>query len=141
MHFYTPRKLAAGLGSGHGATAAHWFMSVSGIGLAILTPLFVIAVGGAIGLDRAGVVAHFGRPFAAVVTGLFVVVGMIHWIRGTFVMIDDYVQGGPRAWAQILTQLFGWAVVALTLFALARVLLAPDVAVVVPAAAPVVIVN
>lgn len=123
MHFFTPRKAAAGLGATGGGTADHWAMTVSSVGLAILTPLFLWVVGGAIGRDQAGVIAHFGRPVPALVTGLFLVVGMIHWIRGTRIMIDDYVRGWHRTWVLIASQLFGWLVIALVVVALARMAL------------------
>ena len=37
MHFFTPRKAAAGLGASGGGTADHWAMTISAVGLAILT--------------------------------------------------------------------------------------------------------
>lgn len=123
MHFFTPRKAATGLGAGGNATAAHWAMTISAVALAILTPLFLWVVGSAIGYDQAGVVAHFGRPFPALITALFLVVGMIHWIRGTRVMIDDYVHGPARPWVLIATHLFGWLVIGVALVALARMAL------------------
>lgn len=123
MHFFTPRKAALGLGAAGGGTADHWAMTVSAVGLAILTPLFLWVVGSAIGLDQPGVVAHFGRPIPALITGLFLIIGMIHWISGTRIMIDDYVRGRPRTAALIGTQLFGWLVIALVVVALARMAL------------------
>lgn len=123
MHFFTPRKAAAGLGASGGGTADHWAMTISSVGLAILTPLFLWVVGSAIGHDQVGVVAHFGRPIPALITALFVIVGMIHWIRGTRIMIDDYVRGPARTWVLIATHLFGWLVIALILVALARMAL------------------
>lgn len=123
MHFFTPRKAAAGLGASGGGTADHWAMTVSSVALAILTPLFLWVVGSAIGYDHVGVVAHFGRPLPALITALFIIVGMIHWIRGTRIMIDDYLRGRARTWVLIASQLFGWLVIALVLVALARMAL------------------
>ena len=76
------------------------------------------------GLPQAGVVAHFSRPFPAIVTGLFAVIGMAHWIRGTRILIDDYVEDPARPWVLIASQVFGWAVIAIAVFALARMALA-----------------
>lgn len=118
--FMTSRKMASGLGSAHSGTAAHWSMTVSAVALAILTPLFVALVARSIGTGQAGAVAFFGQPFAAIVTGLFLVVGMIHWIRGTRIMVDDYLRGAPRMWTMIGVQIFGWAVIAAGLYALVR---------------------
>ena len=124
MHFFTPRKAAAtGLGASGGGTADHWAMTVSSVALAILTPLFMWVVGSAIGRDQAGVVAHFSRPLPAMIVALFLIVGMIHWIRGTRIMVDDYVHGPSRPWVLIAVQLFGWLVIALAVVALARMAL------------------
>lgn len=122
-HYFTSRKVASGLGSAHSGTAAHWFMTVSAVGLALLTPFAIALAAAGIGLDQAGVIAYYGRPFPAIVLGLFLVVGMIHWIRGTRIMIDDYLKGGTRMWTLIATQLFGWAVIAAGIYALARMAL------------------
>lgn len=123
MHFITPRKAAMGLGASGTGTASHWSMTVSSVALAILTPLFLWVVGQAIGYDQIGVVAHFGRPLPALITALFLVVGMTHYVRGTRIMIDDYVRGSARTWALIASQLFGWLVIALALVSLARMAL------------------
>ena len=53
-------------------------------------------------------------------TALFVTVGMIHFIKGTRIMIDDYLHGGARKAAIIASVIFGWAVIACALYALAR---------------------
>ena len=123
MHFITPRKAAVGLGASGTGTANHWALTVSSVALAILTPLFLWVVGQAIGYDQIGVVAHFGSPLPALITALFVVIGMAHYIRGTRIMIDDYVRGPARTWALIASQLFGWVVIAVTLVSLARMAL------------------
>lgn len=120
MRYITPRKAAMGMGSARSGTLHHWQMTVSSAALLILTPLFLIVVGGAIGLPREAVLAHFGRPFAGIITALFIVVGMIHFIKGTRIMLDDYLHGTAHRVAIIVSQLFGWGVIASALFALAR---------------------
>lgn len=120
MRYITPRKAAAGLGSARSGTAHHWQITVSSVALVILTPLFLLTVGGAIGLPQAGVVAHFGRPFPGIITGLFVIVGMIHFIKGTRIMLDDYVHGTANRTGVIAMTIFGWAVIAAAVFALAK---------------------
>ncbi|SMO37113.1 succinate dehydrogenase, hydrophobic membrane anchor protein [Paracoccus laeviglucosivorans] len=120
MRYITPRKAAEGLGSAHSGTQHHWAMTVTGVALAILTPLFMIVIARAIGLPRELVLAYFGRPFQALITGFFIIVGMLHFIKGTRIMIDDYFQGGVRKAAVIISVIFGWAVIALTVYALAR---------------------
>lgn len=123
QHFFTARKLASGLGPGRTGTAAHWSLTVSSVALALLTPFAVALAARGIGLDQAGVIAFYGRPLPAIIIGLFLVVGMGHWMRGTRIMIDDYLHHGGRRAALIATQLIGWAVMAAGLYALARMAL------------------
>lgn len=120
QRFITPRKAAMGLGASGGGTAQHWKMTVSSVGLAILTPAFLLVVGSAIGLPREGVIAYFAQPYPAIVTALFIIAGMIHFIRGTRIMIDDYFHDTERKAAIILSVIFGWAVIASAGFALAK---------------------
>lgn len=127
MRYITPRKAALGLGAAKTGTEDHWFLTVTAAALLLLTPLFMIVVACAIGSSRADVLSHFGRPFPAIVTGLFIVVGMLHFIRGTRVAIDDYLQGTARKATIIASVMFSWVVIALALYALARMGLAAPV--------------
>lgn len=120
MRYITPRKAAAGLGAAHDGTHHHWAMTVTAWALLLLTPLFMIVVARAIGLSQAQFLAYFGRPFPALITGLFIIVGMVHFIKGTRIMIDDYCQGATRKAAVIASVIFGWAVIACAAYALAR---------------------
>lgn len=120
MRFITPRKAALGMGSGRSGTQQHWQITVSSGALLVLTPLFMIAVGGAIGLPRADVIAYFGRPFPGIITALFITVGMIHFIKGTRIMLDDYLHGTSHRVAIVVSHIFGWGLIATALFALAR---------------------
>ncbi|WCR12142.1 succinate dehydrogenase, hydrophobic membrane anchor protein [Paracoccus stylophorae] len=120
MRFITPRKAAAGLGSAHSGTMHHWAMTVTACALILLTPAFLLVVGSAIGLPREAVVVYFGRPYPGIVTALFVIVGMVHFIKGTRIMIDDYFRGTARKGAIIISVIFGWAVIAVAVFALAK---------------------
>lgn len=123
MRYITPRKSAEGLGSSHSGTEDHWKLTISAVALAILTPAFLFVVGSAIGLPRDGVIAHFGRPYPAIVTALFIVVGMLHFMRGTQSMILDYTRDTARKVAIIGTQILGWAIIAAALYALAKMAL------------------
>lgn len=123
MRYITPRKAASGLGSAHSGTSDHWAMTVSAWALIILTPLFLITVGSALGLPRDQVIAHFGRPWPGIITALFIIVGMVHFIKGTRIMIDDYFQHAARKAAIIFSVIFGWAVIASAVFALAKMAL------------------
>lgn len=123
MRYITPRKAATGMGSTRSGTSDHWAMTVSAWALLILTPFFMITVGGAIGLSREELIAHFGQPWPGIVTALFVIVGMIHFMKGTRVMIDDYFQHSARKVAIIVSVIFSWAVIAAAVFALAKMAL------------------
>ena len=138
MRFVTPRKAARGLGAaGPGsATAHHWSMTVSSVALMLLTPAFIFVIATAVGLPHHAVFAYFSRPYPAIVTALFLIVGMLHYINGTRIMIDDYADHTERRVAIIASQLFGWAVIAAAVYALARMALSPVVA---PVAAVVVL--
>lgn len=125
MRYLTPRKAAKGLGAAgpSGSTETHWAMTVSSVALAILTPAFLLVIAHAIGLPRAGVLAYFASPYPAIVTALFLTVGLIHYIRGTRIMIEDYLDHTERKVAIIVSELFGWAAIAAALYALARMVL------------------
>ena len=129
MRYLTPRKAAAGLGAAGpaSATAKHWSMTVSAVGMAILTPAFVLVMANAIGLPRELLIAYFSRPYPAIVAGLFLIAGMLHWIAGTRIMIDDYLDHTERKIAIALSHLFGWAVIAAVVYALASLIAQPAV--------------
>lgn len=133
MRYITPRKAARGLGAAGPSTgtAQHWSMTVSSVALLILTPAFIFVIASAIGLPHHAVVAYFSRPYPAIVTALFLIVGMLHYINGTRIMIDDYTAGTERRVALIAAQLFGWGVIAAAVYALARMALSPAVTAVV----------
>lgn len=120
MHYITPRKAAIGLGASGAGTREHWALTVSSCALVLLVPAFMVVVGGAIGLPRPAVLAYFGRPLPGIITGLFIVVGMLHFIRGTRIMIDDYFQHTTRKVAVIVSVIFSWAIIAAAVFALAK---------------------
>lgn len=120
MRYLTPRKAAQGLGSAHQGTLHHWAMTVTAVALLILTPLFMIVVARAIGLPHQQLLVYFGRPIPALITGLFVAVGMVHFIKGTRIMIDDYLRGTARKAAIIFSVILGWTVIAAAIYALAR---------------------
>jgi succinate dehydrogenase / fumarate reductase membrane anchor subunit len=129
MRYITPRKAARGLGAAGPSTgtAQHWSMTVSSVALLILTPTFIFVIASAIGLPHHAVFAYFSRPYPTIVTALFLIVGMLHYINGTRIMIDDYTAHTERRVALIAAQLFGWAVIAAAFYALARMALSPAV--------------
>ena len=125
MRYVTPRKAAVGLGASHTGTEHHWWMTVSSAALALLTPSFLMVMGTALQLPgRAEILAYFTRPYPAIVVAIFMTLGMMHFIKGSRIMIDDYFEHTARKVAIIVSTAFGWVVIAMTLFALARIQLA-----------------
>ena len=67
--------------------------------------------------------AHFGRPFPGIITALFVVVGMIHFIRGAQGGRDrrtTSTRSANRTAIVAVERCFGWGVIAAAIFALAK---------------------
>jgi succinate dehydrogenase / fumarate reductase membrane anchor subunit len=123
MVYVTDRKRATGLGSSKTGTAHFWQMQVSSAALAILIPLFVITFLRIFGAPHGDVVAYFARPFPAIVTGLTLVAGFLHFRNGAQVMIEDYTHGAIRKWLIVGTTCLCWAAIATGLFALVRLAL------------------
>lgn len=123
MRYLTDRKRAEGKGSGHAGTEDHWFMTVSSVALAFLVPVWMYIFGNALGQDHATVVATFGRPFPAIVTGLLLIVGMRHFISGATMMIEDYLHGTARKMAVIFVICLSWTTAAAGIFALVKIAL------------------
>lgn len=123
MRYLTDRKRAIGLGSAKSGTEHFWHMQVSSVALAILLPLFIFTFGRVVGAPHETVVAYFGRPFPALVAGLTILVGMIHFKNGAQVMIEDYAQGFTRKALIVGTICLSYAVIATGLYALIRLAL------------------
>ena len=120
MRFLTDKKRVHGLGSARSGTKHHIGMTISSYGLIVLVPLFLIVVGPMVGQPYQDVVAHFARPFPALITGLTLLVGLIHFNNGIRMTFEDYVHGYKRELLIILTTIFCYGTAAFALFALAR---------------------
>ncbi|KAA0912461.1 succinate dehydrogenase, hydrophobic membrane anchor protein [Aquicoccus porphyridii] len=123
MRYLTDRKRAEGKGASHTGTEHHWHMTVSAVALAFLVPTFLIIFGGALGGTREEVLATFARPFPAILTGLTLLVGMMHFKNGAKMMIEDYWQGTMRKALIMLVVGLSWTIAATGLYALARIAL------------------
>jgi len=123
MEYLTDRKLARGLGSAKQGTAHHWSMTISSVGLLLLVPLFVFTFGPMLGQPHADVVAYFARPFPAIVAGLTIAVGFMHFKGGAQVPIEDYTQGFTRKALILVVICLSYAAAATGLFAIARIAL------------------
>jgi len=91
MSYFTPRRLATGLGTAHGGTHHWWLQRLSSVALIILTPLFAVPFAQALGEGHAAVTALYAVPFHALVAILFVAVAFHHLAQGLQVVIEDYV--------------------------------------------------
>lgn len=123
MRYLTDRKRAEGKGAAHTGTAHHWYMQVTAVGLAVLIPFFVYVFGKALGGSHAEVLAVFAHPFVAVLSGLVLVVSMGHFAKGAQMMIEDYAHGETKKLLVILAISISYAVMAVGLFALAKIAL------------------
>ncbi len=123
MGYMTDRKRALGLGSAKSGTEHFWQMQISSVALAILVPLFVIALGPVLGADHATAAAHLSRPFPALVIALTFLVGLVHFRHGAQVMIEDYSRGLARRALIVGVVCLSYGAIAVALFALARLAL------------------
>ena len=123
MAFMTDRKRVRGLGSAKSGTAHHWSMTVSSIALLVLVPLFIFTFGPMLGQSHDAVTSYFGKPFPAIVAGLTLLVGFMHFKNGVRIMIEDYVHGYAREFWIIVTICVSYAAAATGLFAIARIAL------------------
>lgn len=123
MAYLTDRKRAAGLGAAKSGTQNFWNMTVSSYGLLILTPLFLFTFGAQIGESHEEVVAYFARPFPAVITGLMIIAGFLHFIRGMRMVLEDYAHGLTRELLIIAVTCVSYFAMGLGVFALVRLAL------------------
>ena len=123
MRYITPLKQAENKGAAGTGTDHHWFMIVSSVGLALIIPVFLVAFGRALGGDRADVLAAFSNPLMAILTGLVIFFGLRHFAAGAQTMIEDYSQGGTRRGLIIAVTILSYGMIAVGLFALAKIAL------------------
>lgn len=123
MRYLTDRKRAVGKGAAHTGTEHHWYMQMSAVALAFLVPAFLFIFGRALGQGHEAVLATFSHPFPAILTALTLFVGMRHFARGATMMIEDYAHGSTRKILVIATVSLSYVVIAVGLFALAKIAL------------------
>ena len=72
MRYLTARKRAEGKGAAGTGTEHFWYMKLSGVGLALIIPVFLVAFGRALGGDRRGlIIAVTVLSYGLIATGLF----------------------------------------------------------------------
>jgi succinate dehydrogenase / fumarate reductase membrane anchor subunit len=123
MRYLTDRKRAEGTGAAHTGTEHAWYMRVSAFGLALIMPLFIYVMAGAIGGSHAEVLATFSKPGPAILTGLVLVFGLQHFQKGAMVMIEDYSHGAMRRVLIMLLVAMIYGLTATGLYALVKIAL------------------
>lgn len=123
MAYLTPRKRARALGASGGGTGHHWHTIVTSVMLCGLVPLFIFTFGSILGRPHAEVVLALGRPFPAIVVGLTLLVGLVHFRHGVQVVLEDYAHGFPRKAMVIAAVCITYTILAIGLFAVARLAL------------------
>lgn len=123
MRYLTDRKRATGMGSARTGTHHFWIMKLSSVALLLLVPLFIFAVVPMLGEPYEEVLAHFARPFPALVAALTIGVGFMHFKDGCQVLIEDYVHGTMQKVLIILLTCLCYAAAATGIFAIARLAL------------------
>ncbi len=123
MAYLTDRKRAVGKGAAHSGTAHHWHMIVTSVALVILIPLFVFTFGFALGLPYAEALVYYGRPWPALVAGLTILVGMVHFRKGFQTLLEDYVRGLARKITLIAAICVSYGAAAFALLAIVRLAL------------------
>lgn len=123
MRYLTARKRAEGKGAAGTGTEHFWYMKVSGVGLALIIPIFLVAFGRTLGGDRAEVLDAMSNPAMAILTGLVVFFGLRHFAGGAQTMIEDYAHGTTRRTLIIAVTVLSYGMIATGLFALAKIAL------------------
>ena len=123
MRYLTDRKRAEGLGASKTGTEHFWNMQISSYALVILVPLFVFTIGPILGAPHADALAYLARPFPAIVAGLTLAVGLVHFRMGAQVAIEDYTGGATRKLLIIAVVALSYGTLATALFALVRLAL------------------
>ena len=123
MRYLTARKRAEGLGAAHHGTEHHIAMTVSGWALLFIVPVWVFILARTLGQDYAGVRATFANPFVAILTALFLFVGMRHFAKGAQTTLEDYVHGFARTALSMLVNAISYLTIAAGFYALLKLAL------------------
>lgn len=123
MRYITDRKRAIGRGASGTGTEHHWYMHVSSVGLAFIVPAFIFLVGSTLGGSYEEVTATFAKPLPAILTGLVLVFGLMHFQKGAIMMVEDYARNSKRKIAIITVISLSYGLMAVGLFALAKMAL------------------
>jgi len=123
MKFVTDRKRAEGLGSGGAGTEHHWRMLISSICMVVLVPLFVFIFGSALGGSYEEVQAYMANPFVALVLGIGLTVGLLHFKMEIDEAVEDYVHGVTGKLTLVAVSAATYVLIAAGLLALVKLAL------------------
>ena len=123
MRYLTPRKRAEGLGAARSGTAHHIAMTVSGWALVFIVPVFVFVLARTIGHGFDHVRETFANPWMAILTGLFLFVGLRHYATGARSTFEDYSHGFTREALIMLTHAVAYVLIAMGFYALIKLAL------------------
>lgn len=118
--FVTEKKRALGLGSSRSGTEHHWHMLVSSILMCVAVPAFLIVFAMGLGGSHAEAAAFYGQPLPAIILALCWFVIIRHVMNEALEAIEDYVHGTTGQLTQVATTTFSYTLMAVGLFALAR---------------------
>ena len=120
----TPLRKVSGLGAAREGTGHFWRVRVTSVALIILSLYFLGLVISLNGADYATVRAALAQPFAALMIGLFVLVGLVHMRLGMQEIIEDYVHAEGQKLALLILSTFFCVVVGIaSIFALLKLTL------------------
>jgi succinate dehydrogenase / fumarate reductase membrane anchor subunit len=120
----TPLRKVRGLGAAREGTGHFWRVRVTSIALIVLSLYFLGFVISLNGTDYATVRAALAQPFATLMMGLFVLVGLVHMRLGMQEIIEDYIHAeGQKLVLLILSTFFCVAVGVASIFALLKLTL------------------
>ena len=117
----TPLGRVRFLGSARIGTTEAWLVHVTSIALVPLTLGFVWLMIDLSRKDYNGVRAELTRPISAILLLAFIVAGIVHMELGMRSIIDDYIDGRPRAWALAANTCFAALLALACLYATLRV--------------------
>lgn len=123
MRYLTARKQAEGMGAARHGTGHHIAMTVSGWALLFIVPVFVLVLARTLGHGYGDVRATFANPFVAILTALFLFIGMRHFAKGAQMAIEDYAHGFAREALVMLANALAYLTIAAGFYALIKLAL------------------
>ena len=123
QRYLTDRKRADGLGSGRHGTHHHWHMMMTSLALVVVVPVFLVTFLAGFGGTYAEVVAYFSQPIPAIIVALSLIVTISHVTSEAVVAVEDYVHGARCKLLIIGLNWFSYILIAVGLFAIARMAL------------------